>query len=180
MTKVTPTRETGLIRLIGKDRVLKSGPRIKLLSAIDEAASALGLAQASSSDAHLREILLHVQCDLYILMADVATPPHRLDSIGMTITPALVEWLEAMKAALLAEIDLPNTSIIPGGCMERGALDVAHLVIRRTERLAARLVKQRLATNPDILRYLNRLSDVIFILACAVEARQGGNMLPHG
>lgn len=120
--------------------------------------------------------LLHVQCDLYVLMADVATPPHRRDTVGMTITSELVRWLEAMKAALLAEFDLPNPCILPRDGLEGAALAVARTVIRRAERLATRLGQQHLATNPEVLRYLNRLSDLIFTLACAALAWQVGSV----
>lgn len=178
MAKVTTkTDDTGLTRLLGRERVPKSDPRIALLGAVDEATSALGVARAYSSDARVREIVLHVQCDLYVLMADVATPPQHRGAIGMTITPESVQWLEDVEAAFLAEVDIPNAFILPGGCLEGAALDIARTVIRRAECLEARLVQRNLAANPDALRYLNRLSDVMFILARVVEARQGGSTL---
>ena len=126
----------------------------------------------------MREIVLRVQRDLYVLMADVATPQHRATP-GMTITPESVQWLEDVEAAFLAEINIPNKFIIPGGCPEGALLDFARTVIRRAERLEVRLMQRHLAANPDVPRYLNRLSDVLFILARAVEARQGGSILAH-
>ncbi len=112
MAKVTTkTEDTGLTRLLGKERMPKSDPRIALLGTIDEATSALGLARAYSSDARVREIVLHVQRDLYILMADVATPPQHRHAIGMPIAPKSVQWLEDVEAALLAEVEIPNTFI---------------------------------------------------------------------
>ena len=178
MAKVTTkTGDTGLTRLLGRERVPKSDPRIALLGAIDEATAALGLARAYSSDARVREIVLHVQCDLYVLMADVATPPQHRDTISMTITPESVQWLEEVEAAFLAEVDSPNTFILPGECPEGAFLDGARTVIRRAERLEARLMQRHLAANPDVLRYLNRVSDVIFILARVALARQGGRTL---
>jgi cob(I)alamin adenosyltransferase len=178
MAKVTTkTGDTGLTRLLGREHVPKSDPRIALLGAVDEATSALGVARAYSSDTRVREIVLRVQCDLYVLMADVATPPQHRDAIGMTITPESVQWLEDVEAAFLAEVDIPNTFILPGGCLEGAFLDVARTVIRRAERIEARLVQRHLAANPDVLRYLNRVSDVIFILARVVEVRQGGSTL---
>lgn len=128
-------------------------------------------AYASSSDARLRELLLCVQCDLSLLMADVATPPHCGETVGMTITPAMVQWLEAMTVALRQESDLPNACIPPCDGLEGAALAVARTVIRQAERLARRLGQQQVAANPDILRYLNRLSDLLFTLAGAALVR---------
>lgn len=174
----TKTGDTRLTSVGGKARVSKSDSRIALLDAIDEAASILGLAHSSSSDTRVREIVLRVQCDLSLLMADVATPLQHRDAIGLTITPESVQWLEEMEAAFLAEIDIPNLFIIPGSSLENEALAVAHTVIRRAERLAVRLGQQHLAINPDILRYLNHVSAVIFTLTCAALARQGRSRAP--
>ncbi len=175
---ITKTGDTRLTSVVEKERVSKSDPRIALLGAIDEAASILGAAHSSSSDARVREIMLRVQCDLSLLMADVATPLQHRDAIGLTITPESVQWLKEMEAAFLGEIDIPNKFIIPESNLEDAALAVAHTVIRRAERLAVRLVQQHLAINPDVLRYLNHLSDLIFTLTWAALARQGRSRAP--
>lgn len=178
MAKVTTkTGDTGMTGLLAKERVPKSDPRIEALGAVDEATSALGLARAYSSDAPIREIILHVQRDLYVLMADIATPPPNRAAIGMSITPAHVQWLEETEARLLAETAIPNKFILPGDTLEGAALDLARTVVRRAERAQVRVMRDGLEPNPDVLRYLNRLSDLVFILARAVEAKQGGSTL---
>ncbi len=175
MAKVTTgTGDTGYTGLLGAQRVPKYDPRPETFGTVDEATSALGLARATTADATAREIILHVQRDLYVLMAELATPPENLDAIGMRITPDHVTWLEASEEQLKSEVAIPNTFVIPGDSLDGAALDLARTIIRRAERMAARLLHDGMIANGEVLRYLNRLSDLVFILARYLEAKQQG------
>src|SRR5260221_7296399 len=175
MAKVTTgTGDTGYTGLLGAQRVPKYDPRPETFGTVDEATSALGLARAATADATAREIIIHVQRDLYVLMAELATPPENLDAIGMRITPDHVSWLEATEEQLKSEVAIPNKFVIPGDSLDGAALDLARTIIRRAERMAARLLHDGVIANGDVLRYLNRLSDLVFILARYLEAKQQG------
>jgi cob(I)alamin adenosyltransferase len=176
MAKVTTgAGDTGYTSLLGSQRVPKYDPRPEAFGTVDEATSALGLARATTSDATAREIILHMQRDLYVLMAELATPPENLAAVGMRVTPEHVAWLEATEEQLKAEVAIPNKFVIPGDSPDGAALDLARTIIRRAERLTARLLHDGVIENGDVLRYLNRLSDVVFILARYLEAKQGGS-----
>jgi len=175
MAKVTTgAGDTGYTGLLGAQRVPKYDPRPETFGTVDEATSALGLARATTTDATAREIILHAQRDLYVLMAELATPPENLDAIGMRITPDHVNWLEASEERLKSEVAIPNKFVIPGDSLDGAALDLARTIIRRAERMAARLLHDGVIANGDVLRYLNRLSDLVFILARYLEAKQQG------
>jgi len=175
MAKVTTGGgDTGYTGLLGDQRVPKYDPRPDTFGVVDEATSALGLARATTTDQRAREIILKTQQDLYVLMAELATPPEHLDAVGFRITLEHVRWLEEAEEALKAEVEIPNKFIIPGDTLDGAALDLARTIIRRAERLVARLVHDGTVGNGETLRYLNRLSDLIFILARYLEAKQGG------
>lgn len=176
MAKVTTgTGDAGYTSLLGAQRVPKYDERPETFGTVDEATSALGLARASTRDELAREIILRMQQDLYMLMAEVATPQGHLDAVGVHITSARVEWLETIEEDLKREVEIPNKFVIPGDTLEGAALDLARTIIRRAERLAARLQHEGIVQNPEVLRYLNRLSDAVFILARYLEAKQGGS-----
>ena len=176
MAKVTTgTGDTGYTGLLGEQRVPKYDPRPETFGTVDEATSALGLARALCADSRVRDILLHMQRDLYVLMAELATPDENLDAIGMRVTADHVTWLEETEAQLKADVEIPNKFVIPGDTVDGAALDLARTVIRRAERMTARLLHEGVTRNKDTLRYLNRLSDVVFILARYIEAKQGGS-----
>jgi cob(I)alamin adenosyltransferase len=180
MAKVTTgTGDAGYTSLLGDQRVPKYDERPETFGTVDEATSALGLARAATGDARAREIILRMQRDLYVLMAELATPPENLQALGMQITPEHVVWLESIEDELKAAVAIPNKFIIPGDTLDGAALDVARTVIRRAERLAVRLLHEGVIQNGDLARYLNRLSDVVFILARYLEARQGGSTEAH-
>jgi cob(I)alamin adenosyltransferase len=175
MAKVTTgTGDTGYTGLLGEQRVPKYDPRPETFGTVDEATSALGLARATTADVTAREIILHMQRDLYVLMAELATPPENLDAIGMRITPDHVRWLEASEEQLKSEVAIPNKFVIPGDSLDGAALDLARTIIRRAERMTARLLHDGVIANGDVLRYLNRLSDLVFILARYLEAKEQG------
>lgn len=176
MAKVTTgTGDAGFTSLLGEQRVPKYDPRPDTFGTVDEATSALGLARAATTDARVRDIILHMQRDLYVLMAELATPEENLDAVGMRVTAEHIVWLEATEAQLQAEVQIPNKFVIPGDSMDGAALDLARTIIRRAERMTARLLHEGITRNKDMLRYLNRLSDVVFILARYIEAKQGGS-----
>jgi cob(I)alamin adenosyltransferase len=176
MAKVTTgTGDSGYTSLLGEHRVPKYDARPDTFGTVDEATSALGLARAATRDERAREIILHMQQDLYVLMAELATPPENLGAVGMQITGEQIRWLETAEKELQAAVEIPNKFIIPGDTLDGAALDLARTIIRRAERLAVRLYHEGITQNGDLLRYLNRLSDVVFILARYLEAGQGGS-----
>lgn len=176
MAKVTTgTGDGGFTGLLGDERVPKYDARPDTFGTVDEATSALGLARAMTTDSRARAIILQAQRDLYVLMAELATPPKHADAIGMRIAPDRVAWLERTQAELQAAVQIPNRFIIPGDTADGATLDLARTVIRRAERMAARLYHDGTVANPDVLRYLNRLSDLVFVLARYLEAQHGGS-----
>ena len=175
MAKVTTgTGDTGYTSLLGDARVPKYDPRPDTFGTVDEATSALGLARATTRDEKAREVILAMQRELYVLMAELATPPEHLDAVGMRITADHVARLEAVENELKAEVEIPNKFVIPGDSLDGAALDLARTVIRRAERMTTRLLHDGVIANGETVRYLNRLSDVVFILARYLEAKQGG------
>jgi cob(I)alamin adenosyltransferase len=178
MAKVTTgTGDTGYTSLLGDQRVPKYHPLPEAFGAVDEATSALGMARAATNDTTVQEIILRMQQDLYVLMAELATPPEHQAAVGMRVTPEQVAWLDGLEAELKREVEIPNKFIIPGDSVVGAALDLARTIIRRAERQVARLTHESVVENPDVLRYLNRLSDAVFILARYVEAKAGGSTL---
>ncbi|HEY7022863.1 MAG TPA: cob(I)yrinic acid a,c-diamide adenosyltransferase [Ktedonobacterales bacterium] len=184
MAKVTTgTGDSGYTSLLGEQRVPKYHPLPEAFGAVDEATSALGMARAATDDPTVHETILRMQQNLYVLMAELATPPQHRAAVGMIVTPEQVAWLDGLEARLKQEVEIPNKFIIPGDSVVGASLDLARTIIRRSERLVARLTHEGAVENPDILRYLNRLSDAVFILARYVEAKAGGSTQaerPHG
>lgn len=174
----TKTGDTGLTGVLGPGRLPKEDPRIESLGAVDEATSALGLARAWCDDPFVYDILLHIQRDLYTLMAELATTTVRADAIGMRITGDDVARLERTQEGLLVRVEIPPRFILPGDTRAGATLDFARATVRRAERAVSRLFHTDgtggLASGEG-LRYLNRLSDLLFVLARAAEAGAGGS-----
>jgi cob(I)alamin adenosyltransferase len=178
MAKVTTgTGDAGYTSLLGDQRVPKYHPLPEAFGAVDEATSALGMARAATDDTTVQETILRMQRDLYALMAELATPPENQAAVGMRVTPEQVAWLDGLEERLKQDVEIPNKFIIPGDTAVGATLDLARTIIRRAERQVARLTHERVVANPDVLRYLNRLSDAVFILARYVEAKAGGSTL---
>lgn len=171
MAKVT-TRggDKGYTGLLGAERVAKYDPRIEALGLIDEATSALGLARASATEERVRTLIIGFQQTLYRLMAELATTREAAGKIALSrIDAAEVAALEQIADDLKREVEIGNRFIIPGESVSGAALDLARTVVRRAERYVTRLVHQGDIDNAETLRYLNRLSDVLFILARYIE-----------
>ncbi len=163
--KFSKKGDRGFTSLIGGQRVPKSGARPEALGTLDEAASALGLAKASASKEKTREIVTRIQKDLLVLGAEIATAPEDREKYPTRIAAENADFLERLIAELQNEVKIKRDFILPGETLPGAALDLARAIIRRAERNAARLFQDKFIANGEILRFLNRLADLLFVLA---------------
>ena len=168
----TGTGDDGYTGVLGRERVPKYANRPEAYGTVDEASAALGLARAQARDKRVRAALLTIQRDLYSMMADLATvletatrPPW--------LSASRLPWLEETTDRLGAEIEMPRAFIVPGDSVGGAMLDVARTVIRRAERLVARLTHDCELRDDVPLRYLNRLSSLLFVLARIEDKAEG-------
>ena len=179
MAKVTTgTGDTGYTGLLGEQRVPKYDPRPDTFGTVDEATSALGLARALTQDEKVKKIIYDIQQELYLLMGELATLPENYEKMGLRMTAEHVQWLEQMEESLKQEVEIPNKFIIPGDTLDGAALDLARTIIRRAERMAVKLLHDGVIQNGEVVRYLNRLSDLVFILARYIEVKSSLAQLP--
>lgn len=180
MAKITTgTGDTGYTGLLGEQRVPKYDPRPDTFGTVDEATSALGLARATAGDPKVKDIIYTIQQELYLLMGELATPPENYGKMGLRVTAEHVQRLEQIEEALKQEVEIPNKFIIPGDTPAGAALDLARTIIRRAERMTAKLLHDGTIENGEVVRYLNRLSDLVFVLARYVEVKSSLAQLPE-
>lgn len=169
----TSQGDDGFTGLLGEGRVPKYDPRIEAVGAIDEATAALGMARAICKAEPTITTLLQVQRDLYGLMAETAADPEHAARFR-TITAERVAWLEVQTDTVSGQVEVPKEFILPGDSAAGGALSLARTIVRRAERRMALLFHQGLVENGELLRYLNRLSSLCFVLEL-LENRAAGN-----
>ena len=157
--------ETGL--LYG-GRVPKTDPRCEAYGTVDEAVSALGLARSLVKSDKLKDIIKGVQRELFTVGAELATDPKeysKLQKHFSVVTPEMIAHLEDLIDELNQEITLPRAFIIPGASTASSALDLGRSILRRAERRVVALKEQDLLGNPQVLKYVNRLADLVFVMA---------------
>jgi cob(I)alamin adenosyltransferase len=170
----TRTGDAGETSLFGGTRVLKSDPRVAAYGDVDELNACLGwtLAAGDGAGAEIADALLHIQRDLFALGARLADPADRISArVAKTVvSDADVERLEQLIDRL--EADLPPLAhfILAGGVETAARLHLARAVCRRAERGMVALVPP---IDPVLVRYVNRLSDLLFVMARAVNHRAG-------
>ena len=164
-TKSGDKGETGL--LFG-GRISKAHVRTEAYGSTDHAVSAIGLARVLSDDDRVKEILLQVQRELFMIGAELATDTanrHHLLERFQIITEERVARMESLIDDLDAEVELPPNFIIPGASAGSAAIDVARTQTRTAERRVIELRNEGMLPNTQIMIYLNRLSDLLFMLA---------------
>ena len=164
----TKTGDDGTTGLLYGGRAPKDDPAVEAYGSVDEAVAHLGLARALSSHPPIQAILVEAQRDLFVVGADLATNPDQRGKLrpGMSlVTGSMIENLERIIDETVAEHPLPQEFIVPGANAASAALDMARTAIRRAERRALQLRHEGREVNPEALRYLNRLSDLVFVLA---------------
>ena len=176
MTKIyTKTGDAGQTGLVGGARVLKSDARVAAYGDVDELSSNIGLARSLLDDPDLDAALAQVQRDLVPAGAELATP-YGARGRSATVEPAAIERLEGTIDLWQAELPKLDRFILPAGTRGAAALHVARAVCRRAERSAVALADAE-EVGAEALAYLNRLSDLLFILARAANAGAGGDVL---
>jgi cob(I)alamin adenosyltransferase len=159
----TGTGDDGYTGLLGDERVPKHGQRPETLGTVDEATAAIGLARATCQTEETGSILIQVQRDLYNLMAEVAATPKNAARFRV-IDDQQVDWLEAQIRDLSDKVKPPEEFILPGDSQAGAALAMARTIVRRAERRVAQLMHNQEVDNKQLLRYLNRLSSLLFAL----------------
>jgi|SRR3954451_5405083 len=162
----TRTGDDGTTALGSGERRKKYDLRVAAYGTLDELNAALGLARLHIADQALDRLLAHIQNDLFDAGAELCLSQKGPGGARMTITDAQVEWLEQEIDKLNAELSPLRSFILPGGRPAAAYLHLARTICRRGERLMVELAeKSSESVTPPALRYVNRLSDFLFVLA---------------
>jgi len=176
-TRKGDTGTTGL--LYGGDRISKADLRTDAYGTTDEAVSALGLARAAIGsqtdrvEVRLATLILRLQRELFVVGAELATQldrRHRLTDGATRVTAAMVTALEGEIDDLETLVEQPKEFVVPGESMTGAALDLARTTVRRAERRCVALTAEGgLPTDSQVVPYLNRLADLLFVMARAAD-----------
>ncbi|MCS6806019.1 MAG: cob(I)yrinic acid a,c-diamide adenosyltransferase [Acidobacteriota bacterium] len=159
----------GETSLVDGQRVSKASSRVQAYGEIDELNSLLGVIRSESSDQQINQILQMIQNELFTVGADLASPSR------IEVPRVPMEWvthLEEVLDQLNEEVPPLEEFILPGGCKVASLLHVARTVARRAERAIVALSHEE-QINPCVLPYINRLSDLLFVMARVVNKRSG-------
>ena len=174
----TRTGDDGTTGLVDGSRVAKHAVRMEAIGSVDEANSALGLAALALAGGPHAAQTARIQNDLFDLGADLATPGDDFAPSPMVLrmVPEQTAWLEQAIDALNADLAPLTSFILPGGSEAAARVHVARAAMRRAERTMTALAAAA-PVNPAALAYINRLSDYLFVLARAINAGSGGDVL---
>jgi len=176
MSIATKTGDAGTTALMYGRRVPKNHPRLEACGAVDELNAALGLTRATAEHGFVGDNLLAIQKDLIVLMGELGVLPEDLPRYAKdgfsAVTPAMTAKLDA----LVKKIESQNVTFkgwaTPGATSHSAALDMARTVCRRAERRVCALKESGVPVNPEIVIYLNRLSDLLWLFARWVETAE--------
>jgi cob(I)alamin adenosyltransferase len=169
MTRIyTKTGDDGTTGLLFGGRVSKGGELVDATGDIDEAVSALGLARSGCADAETAALLFRIQRELFVVAADLATNPKHRDRLKPRVSlavPEMVAELEQLIDSLTAARPLRPVFLVPGSTQTEAAIDLSRTVVRRAERHAVQAQRAGHLVSATVLHYLNRLSDLLYVLA---------------
>ncbi|MGO9139058.1 MAG: cob(I)yrinic acid a,c-diamide adenosyltransferase [Syntrophales bacterium] len=165
MMKFSTRGDGGETSLLGGQRVPKYDSRPETYGVLDEASSALGVARATTKNEKIKDIILSVQKDLLIMGAELSSVPEDIQKLTRRIGEGDIKRLEQIIDELQKNITLKNEFVYPGETPVSAEIDVGRTIIRRAERKAASLKNEGLLRSAEINRYLNRLADMLFVLA---------------
>lgn len=168
--------DDGTTGLLHGGRVRKDSPRIDVNGAVDEAQAALGMARAEAEPgSELDRVLVDLERELYVLMAEVATAPEHRDRLvagASLVTLEMVAALERRIDDLTGRFDMPTEFVVPGNNRRSAALDLARTAVRRAERMWVAALGGSAGDGSHVGTYLNRLSDLVWTMARWQEGDQ--------
>jgi cob(I)alamin adenosyltransferase len=181
---------TGL--LYGGDRIRKDDPRTEAYGTVDEAIAALGMARAwlgvkrnrgtlPAGIGGLAPLILRFQRELFVVGAELATNPDawdRLEDDRTRVSRAMVEGVETTLVDLERTIEMPKEFVVPGETPTSAALELARTILRRAERRAVALRRDGLVPGDNLIPYINRLADLVWVLARAAERAESRAATP--
>ena len=176
--------DDGTTGLLYGGRIAKDDPRTEAYGSVDEAVAALGVARVELSTADLTdlaELCLRLQRELFVVGAELAASPDALDRLqdGVTrVSEPMLEALEAELAAWEAKVEMPREFVVPGETRASAALELARTVLRRAERRVISLGRVTEAASGWTVPYLNRLADLVWVLARAAEQAESRSATP--
>jgi cob(I)alamin adenosyltransferase len=156
--------DKGFTSLSGGEKVKKNDPRVEVYGTIDELSSSLGIAVAKSETEEIRERIKQIQNELFVISAEIASPPGKMPASITPINETCIRQLEEKIDALQAALPELRHFILPGGTEGAAFLHSARTVTRRAERLLVKLMES-VPVREELLIYLNRLSDLLFVMA---------------
>ncbi len=170
MKIATKKGDSGWTRLCFNRRVRKDNPRLHACGTLDELASFLGLAKRKVRKKRIKEMIHSIQEDIILLCSELATLPRDLRKLERRVDRAMVERLEERIEKLERKTKLRGCRlIIPGETETSALLDICRCIARRAERWVASLRSRKAVASPLILKYVNRLSDLLYLLARTEE-----------
>jgi cob(I)alamin adenosyltransferase len=173
MSIATKHGDKGDTGLIGGERVSKADLRVEAYGTVDELGAAMGFARSICEDAEVRELTKSIQRELFTVAGAVASPLGGAESETTYVTPEMVESLTAHVTRVEATEGILSDWSLPGDHAAAAAYDVARTVCRRAERAVVRLAETGVEINPQVVPYLNRLSDLLWLMGRLLELRAG-------
>jgi cob(I)alamin adenosyltransferase len=173
MSIVTKKGDSGTTRLIYGETVSKANEQVEAYGAVDELNAFLGQARAVCDHQPTKDVLEKIQRDSFIIGAELATPISRAHQLKQRVDESMTQFLESHVAEIEAMPGILDDWSLPGATIVGAALDVARVVARRAERQIARWGNLEPQLNPEILCYVNRLSDLLWLLGRRYEILHG-------
>ena len=173
MSIATKHGDKGDTGLIGGARVSKADVRVEAYGTVDELGAAMGFARAICEDAEVRELTKSIQRELFTVAGAIASPKGGAESATTYVSPEMVEALTAHVTRIEATEGILSDWSLPGDHAAAAAYDVARTVCRRAERAVVRLAETGVELNPHVVPYLNRLSDLLWLMGRLLELRAG-------
>lgn len=174
MSIATKRGDTGTTGLPGGVRVSKTNPRVECYGTIDELISQMGFARSITDHKEVHDLTKEIQRELFKVGSAIGTAPESRKPAPV-ISQEMVDALEAHVHRIEALPGILGDWSLPGEIPDSAAMDVARTICRRAERLAVRLFEEGTIENPHILSYLNRLSDLLWLLGRQLELAAGVN-----
>src|SRR5215204_5887568 len=172
MSIATKTGDKGKTALIGGERVSKADFRVETYGTIDELGAAMGFARSICGDGQIDELTKKIQRELFLVAGSVANP-HFEDAPNPYVTPEMIEHLTAEVSRIEKMEGILSDWSLPGDVSSAAAYDVARTICRRAERCVVRMNESGENVDTQIITYLNRLSDLLWLIGRYLELKAG-------